>query len=816
MTSRPTYNEAFEDCMVSWPDQHATALAAVRGTAGRAQNRLALWNAMLNYTSADNIRRMVAESATPARATRARLPLTGTIYFDYPGDFGAYDAVANGVYGFDPSRVRIPTVPFAQGREAFAEGGDAALNAINRFHADLRAIATGWTEASQIAAAARASVGGGTALYETYDFQAAINDLLAEERRLEGLQDADRARYETYCRGQAARAAPDPVAPSGGFMPATAPPITCPEGFERRLDLDPITQQQIQVCVPVPVATTPPPAPDRGPPPPSPTTPTPPAMPDTPVGPVIIPCPDGQERLTTGGDCVPECGDDQYRDASGDCIDNPVADPGCPSVTAVSSLPAGHSVAQQGTLGDDYVRLISGDNMTEVLKQRRPAGDSTATCISIWPTPPAIDGYTAARGDNGVVVYTAIPAMPVAPQPEPIPTTEADCIRNADFQWIVFAGRGGECRCRSGTWDPQIAACVPDPPPAPADPFGVLTGTWLRFDHDGYYYEYRIGTPAGYDGIETSATGFSVIQEIPQQLGNYRYLAVDPEIASSVTNQFVSPIFSDVFTLAPIAHTAPTGGNRPDIGGGIPVRAFNLNTGRLVGDSPYQGEDFRITAAINEANVKQVVLRIERRDKVSRTSPLQTPVTGVALALGGVSLYMKFFRYRDPVETRFTRARERTKPTDLTDEQSLAYDAYHPLVETYGANEVVLPGDGWTQETGLRQSARVLRTHAGEAVNPYRRVQARYPLRNHADAARIVPGQWVEFDHEVRGQQFAHEANVQRITYRGSWLGDHEVDIECAISPRSAEFTPPPIRLAPVDSGEAGTLAPDGGARPLG
>ena len=797
------YRQDFNDCMTSWPDLYGARVRALEGDRGRANSAAALYNALTRVVSVSNANALV--DGAPVRIVQqyAGPPGTGQVLgFDFPGDFSSFDAVAKAVYGFDPTHSPGGGFIGTPG-EAYTAASDRA--ALLRMSRDLVNIRTSFRVAARV-----------LGLYQTappeYQFTALVSAMDAQLAIQRGLQDADRSRYETYCRGEAARLNPETqMTPT----PSTVTTFMCPPGFRRVELVDPFTQQSIWGCEPIQVRAPVPSIPTIAPTPPRTPQPTGPSTPVAPA-PVIVPCPDGQERIGGMGDCVPECGDGQFRNAMGECEDNPVEDPTCPrSAAAVSTLPIDISATEVQALTStgDYTRSFSGAGnrtMTESVRQVRNAG---GTCVTVWPAPFAIEGYTVARGDNGVVVYTAVPDAPVTPN-VPVPTEQAACEAGGGV-WNAAASR---CDCPSGTrWEPSSAACVAieaEPDREPVSPFGGLTGNWMLFPKNGSEIDIEIGTQAGWSGVVTDTPGYSVIAE--HAPGNFRYetVAADDVNAGSDPrfNNWRSPVFSNVFTIAPVSRNEPIGSARPLIGGGIAVRVYNRFTRAITGDSPAEVENFLITPVADATRPKLVIMRITRRDRrqfTARDRETQELSTGMALQLGGVGIYVRYFRESEPTPVAFSRSGDPTKPEGLSEAQSLAYDAYHPLAVTYGKNEQALPGARWTLVDGLAQGARILRTNGGEAVLPYRNVITRYTARNHPDAARIIPGQWVRFGHDIQGERYDFEANVQRVSFTGNWRGEYELAAESAISPRSLEHAIL-LRLEPGGEGEIAP-SPDAG-----
>ena len=638
---------------------------------------------------------------------------------------------------------------------------------------------------------------------------------------LRGRQQAALDNWRTYCQGQAAEASEqlDTQDPTPPAAPGATP--TCPDGYQLVTRYNEILDEDVQVCEQIAVdVAPPPPAPE----PDAPTDTTPPVTPTAPVAP-LAPCPDGMERIQGSDDCVPECGENQFRNPQGVCEDNPTADPTCPEVTASSLAPAVALLPENVGADDANYRLrrrVAGRRFDETVKQQRnQAGD----CQSFWPPPPQIAGYDASRNTTtGVITYTAVPETPDVTTPDfSIPSTQPACDA-AGGNWNETLNA---CLPQPGfEWDNTRGAFVPVPTVDPTEvtdvPLGA--GSWILFPDPGDFRYIAVGTIPGKDGIDYQATGYSTwarntqsstadLADVPAD----KVRALSDGISDADRASWCGPIFHNMFRV--------TGSPRGNLINGAPeelgsLNPFNVRAYRKADNTvldPTAVSDainLLITPVLDPTNRKLVWAKVERLDKNQDVQ--QGAFFGIAWNIQNVDLFVKYFEWRGFQTYRWAqssyvlRAGETYPPNRLllggTEEQRVdrrnAYAAYSPLVRTYNANVVNLElTDEWVIEDGLTAAARLIRTHNGAPVLPYRKVTIVGFDSNAPNIELVRPGNWIHIRVVVEGTELNFSCNVQKVDESGEFGTSDTIVAECVISPVSSEHMTPLFRLSASEIG---------------
>ena len=514
---------------------------------------------------------------------------------------------------------------------------------------------------------------------------------------------------------------------------------------------------------------------------------------ETPAAPVepppetaIVPCAEGQERVTQGGPCVDECGENERRNAFGDCEAIPVADPTCGTDTATSSVPDDVDLPSDSASTGYSVSVDNANRrFTETLQQVRNAD---GVCESDWPPPPSFEGFTSARDPvSGVVTYTEI--VEVEEQDCPDPGTCGD-----GQVWSASL-----CQCVASTTAAPTAVARPTT-------LGANAG-WLTFLANGGERVFTFGTPIWmgedtplaerYEGVDAEAA-LDSFRVWTGSEGNFSLSTVSAATAlggydvSTVAQEeeWKSPFFWSGIRLAHGTVTIDDKTGEPtNYNEGFDARLYFLDTLQVQPINPAYNMALNIvvTPVLDPTNSWMIGLKFKRIDKQDLEG------WGIAINVSAVSVYLRYGRFGQDINFVFARTAEAVPPPEVAADpaRAAAWQGYRPLYRVYGKNEVALPEFTWTETEGFAQAARLLRTHDGEAVHPYRRVRLGYSSTNEPEAELIEHGEWVRTDNEVHGQRYRFEANVRRKRIRWTASAAADIEAEAVISPVSSEFAEP-------------------------
>ena len=189
-------------------------------------------------------------------------------------------------------------------------------------------------------------------------------------------------------------------------------------------------------------------------------------------------------------------------------------------------------------------------------------------------------------------------------------------------------------------------------------------------------------------------------------------------------------------------------------------------------------------------------IRIQRDDLSEQTRGGE----GLAWNVRGIQVFVKEFsttenppRYITIVSDGDNRPSQ-LDTTGLTSDEraelSNTQTVYRRLADTYSRRVVALPDFDWGVADGIRAGLRILRTHEGRAVHPYRRFRFRMPLTTKPVTQRVKVGQWIEHAVTIRNVQYRVIARVEHITLEEDHRGKVTMLVECVIDPSTEARLP--------------------------
>ena len=519
-----------------------------------------------------------------------------------------------------------------------------------------------------------------------------------------------------------------------------------------------------------------------------------------PTAPTITPCPEPQERLDNG-ECADPCVPPAVRDpATNLCVAPPTPDATCPfGNTASSVLPRDLTAEEVTALTStgDYERSFSGTGnrrMTErVRQQRAQSGIHMGTCVTVWPATLHLDGYDVDRDAFGIQRWTAVPDEPITPVvPEP-----------------------EEVECEGGTtWNEARGECVPDAE-TPVDRVEVpglsATGAWLLFLENGSFIEINL-FGAGGDGVafRDEELWYSWRTERGSTSEEVDALAdAGPDDLSDATRTTrQSPIISQGVWLAPSAAvTSP--GNPLDGNGrlthaprGFEVEVYRKADNTILPQSIDPAQNLVVTIIPNLLEPSRPNIRITRDDHTIQV--ISPSPDGIAWNVRGIEALVRTFTEGPQTTIELVRSRNLavggTYYNDLGQESQAAVtaarEAYGGLEAAYHRNSVRLPEFRWGLVDGIEAGLRVLRTHEGRSVHPYRRFRMRFPGTNDRDAlAAIRTGTWIEYAVEHYGHRYDVVARIERVRFIDRIDGDPYYEVEGVVDPSVAAALPQALRV---------------------